>query len=47
MRVLEPEDRKRLGLLSRSLPKAIAGPMNTVLTLMIRPEVEAAAPINV
>jgi O-antigen/teichoic acid export membrane protein len=38
MRVLKPEDRARFDLLSRSLPKRIAGPVNTVLLLLIRPE---------
>ena len=47
LRVLEPDDRKRFNLLSHSLPNQIGGPINTVLALMIRPEVIDAAPINV
>ena len=38
MRVLEPEDRDRLDMLARMLPKRIAGPANRVLSLLIRPE---------
>jgi O-antigen/teichoic acid export membrane protein len=36
MRVLEPEDRSRLGTLSGMLPKFIAAPANIVLDLLIR-----------
>jgi O-antigen/teichoic acid export membrane protein len=38
MRVLEPEDRSRLGTLIGMLPKMMATPANTVLGLLIRSE---------
>jgi len=37
MRVLEPEDRERLDMLARLLPKRIAGPADKILSLLIRP----------
>ena len=37
MRVLEPEDRDRFSILTGMLPKPIARPMNTIVSLMIRP----------
>ena len=47
MRVLEPEDRSRFNLLAAMLPKPIAGPVNAVLLLLIRPEPESAMPTDV
>ena len=38
MRVLEPQDRTRFGILTGTLPRAIATPINSVLSLLIRPE---------
>jgi O-antigen/teichoic acid export membrane protein len=37
MRVLEPEDRFRLGAVARMLPKQIATPTDTLLDVLIRP----------
>ena len=47
MRVLEPEDQDRFNLLTRSLPKLIGGPVETVLSLMVRPRLAAVTPTNV
>jgi O-antigen/teichoic acid export membrane protein len=47
MRVLEPEDQARFNLLTRSMPKSIGGPVETVLSLMIRPRLAAVTPTNV
>jgi hypothetical protein len=38
MRVLKPEDRDRFNLITGSLPKRIAAPVNTVILLLIRTE---------
>lgn len=38
MRVLEPQDRARFNILTGSLPRLIAGPVNSLLSLLIRPE---------
>jgi hypothetical protein len=38
LRVLEPQDRDRLGLVIRMLPQRIAHPMNRVLTILVRQE---------
>jgi O-antigen/teichoic acid export membrane protein len=43
MRVLEPEDRDRFDTLTAMLPKPIAGPVNKVVSLLIRPAFESAA----
>jgi O-antigen/teichoic acid export membrane protein len=43
MRVLEPEDRERLKTLTAMLPKPIAGPVHSVLSLLIRPELVSAS----
>jgi O-antigen/teichoic acid export membrane protein len=37
MRVLEPEDQDRFKILTGALPKPIAGPMDTFLSLLVRP----------
>ena len=37
MRVLKPEDRTRLNTLTGILPKPVSGPVNKVLTLLVRP----------
>jgi len=47
MRVLEPEDQARFTLLTRSLPKSIGGPVESILSLMIRPRLAAVSPTNV
>jgi len=47
MRVLEPEDQARFNLLTRSLPKSIGGPVEDILSLMIRPRLAAVSPTNV
>ena len=46
MRVLEPEDRARFSILTRSLPKRIAGPVDALLSLLIHPENASAVPTN-
>ncbi len=38
LRVLEPEDHDRFKVLTGILPKRVARPLNTFLTLLIRPE---------
>jgi O-antigen/teichoic acid export membrane protein len=38
MRVLEPEDRDRFKILAGMLPRPIAGPVDKMLSLLIRPE---------
>jgi O-antigen/teichoic acid export membrane protein len=38
MRVLEPEDRDRFRVLTGMMPKAIAGPANRIVTLLIHPD---------
>ena len=38
MRVLEPEDRDRFKIVTGILPQRLAGPMNTFVSLLIRPE---------
>lgn len=47
MRVLEPEDYDRFKLLISLLPKSIAGPMETVLLLLVRMEPGSVNPTNV
>jgi hypothetical protein len=37
MRVLEPEDRDRFKILTGMLPKPVAGPVDTFLSLLVRP----------
>ncbi len=37
LRVLEPEDHARVSILTRSLPKSIGGPVEYVVSLLIRP----------
>jgi hypothetical protein len=46
MRVLEPEDRDRVRLLSRLLPKRVAGPVESVLSVLIRPAPANATPAS-
>jgi O-antigen/teichoic acid export membrane protein len=43
LRVLEPEDRDRLTILTGSLPKPIAGPVNALLSSLIRPALAAVS----
>ena len=43
MRVLEPEDRDRFKLLTAMLPRPIAGPVDRLLSVLIRPAFESAA----
>ncbi len=47
MRVLEPEDQARFNLLTRSMPKLIGRPVESIVSLMIRPRFAAVAPTNV
>ena len=46
MRVLEPEDHDRFRTLTGMLPKPIAGPVNKVVSLLIRPEYVVVVPTN-
>jgi len=43
MSVLKPEDRDRFNTLCRSLPRPIAGPVNSALLFLIRPVPDSAA----
>ena len=43
MRVLEPEDRARLSVVTGMLPKSIAGPVDKMVSMLIRPGFSAAA----
>jgi len=47
MRVLEPEDQARFNLLTRSMPRSIGRPVESVVSLMIRSRLAAVAPTNV
>jgi hypothetical protein len=47
LRVLEPEDQARFNLLTRSMPKSIGGPVEIVLSFMIRPRLAAVTATNV
>jgi hypothetical protein len=47
LRVLEPEDHSRFRILTGMLPKAIAGPADKILSLLIRTEFAGAAPTSV
>jgi O-antigen/teichoic acid export membrane protein len=47
LRVLEPEDRTRFGVLTGMLPKSFARPANKVLALLIRPDFANPAPTNI
>jgi hypothetical protein len=47
MRVLEPEDRTRFGVLTGMLPKFFAGPANKALSLLIRADFANPAPTNI
>ena len=47
LRVLEPEDQARLSLLTRSMPKSIGRPVESVLSLMIRSRLAVETPTNV
>jgi len=47
MRVVEPEDRDRLGILTGMLPKSIAGPTAKMVSLLIGPDFSEASPTNV
>jgi|ERR1017187_3597101 O-antigen/teichoic acid export membrane protein len=42
LRVLKPEDRARFNVLIRALPARFAAPVNAVLLLLIRPEIDNA-----
>ena len=46
MRVLQPEDRARFSIMTGSLPKRIAGPVDALLSLLIHPENASAVPTN-
>src|ERR1035437_955260 len=47
MRVLEPEDRVRFSILTGMLPKALAGPADKIVSMLIRPDLAGATPSNV
>jgi len=47
MRVLEPEDRDRFSILTGMMPKRIAGPVDKIMSLLIRPDLADATPTNV
>ena len=47
MRVLEPEDRARFSVLTGMLPKPIAGTLDKVVSLLIRPGFVEVASSNV
>ncbi len=47
LRVLEPEDQARFSLLTRSMPNSIGRPVESVLSLMIRPHLAVETPTNV
>lgn len=47
MRVLEPEDQSRFKILTGMMPTSIARPVNTVLLMLVRPEIAGATPTNV
>jgi O-antigen/teichoic acid export membrane protein len=46
-RVLEPQDRSRLNVLAGMLPGPLGRPAEKLVSLLIRPEIRAAAPSNV
>jgi hypothetical protein len=46
MRVLEPQDRVRFRVLTGMLPKPISGPVDRMVSFLIRAEVSVAVPIN-
>jgi O-antigen/teichoic acid export membrane protein len=47
LRVLEPEDQVRFSLLTRSMPKSLGGPVENIISLMVRQRLAAVAPTNV
>jgi hypothetical protein len=47
MRVLEPEDRARLNVLSSMLPKPLAQPAEKIIGFLVRPQVASGTPSNV
>ena len=47
MRVLEPEDRARFGVLTGMLPKPIAGHAEKIVSLLIRPDLAGPTPSKV
>jgi len=47
MRVLEAEDHGRFSALVGMLPKRLGGPSNTILSIMIRPNVESVTPTSI
>jgi O-antigen/teichoic acid export membrane protein len=47
MRVLEPEDQARFNTLTGMLPRALAGPLERIVSLMIRPGFTEVASTNV
>jgi hypothetical protein len=46
-RVLEPEDRARLVVLSGMLPKRIAAPVDKIISILVRSELASPTPSNV
>jgi O-antigen/teichoic acid export membrane protein len=47
MRVFEPEDRVRFGILASMLPKPLSAPVNKIVSLLIRPGMAEATASNV
>jgi hypothetical protein len=47
MRVLEPIDRTRFNAVTRMLPRAIAGPLDKFLLLLIRSNVAGVEPVSI
>jgi hypothetical protein len=47
MRVLEPEDQARFGVLSGMLPKAVGRPVDKIVSILIRPQLANVSPSNV
>jgi O-antigen/teichoic acid export membrane protein len=47
LRVLEPEDRARFTVLSGMLPRSMRGPVDKIISILVRPEIGSATPSNV
>ena len=46
MRMLEPEDQDRFKIVTAMMPNAIARPVNSIILLLVRPEISEASLIN-
>lgn len=47
LRVLEPEDQARLGILSSMLPEPLGRRVNRIISILVRPGIASATPSNV